>query len=331
MSFYGGSYKLSEYQLMRLISKGEHGASSFEIDTMLYLSQICDEKGVINRFRISELKHIIGCSLRECYYVLSNLEKKGLLSVSCENKNGYRKLLLTNNNFSGVTDYRKNRYLNVNRCFLNPFSPEYCYYQKLSLFAKKLLLYILYQYSTKRGYRFKFRQAAKALCIKNETLISQYLQEIKPLLIDDELITYMSKESDGRKYDMCFIKQNSTMLMPQSGLSAFQPSFVRHQLSRMFDNVCKQNIYILDEEGNKVTQHNTVLFDYYISSLSSKIIYLKQKCEHMSLDDILTALYDYIMECQKITHKQVLDFAHALLTYYSVSGPDLDIRNYFIF
>ena len=330
MSFYGGSYKLSEYQLMRLISKGEHGASSFEIDTMLYLSQICDEKGVINRFRISELKHIIGCSLRESYYILSNLEKKGFLSVSCHNKNGYRELTLVKNNFHGVTDYRKNRYLNVNRCFLNPLSPDFRLYQNLSLFAKKLLLYILYQYSSKRGFRFKFRQAAKALHIKNESLIACYLNELKPLLIDDELISYMSKESDG-KYDMCFIKQKSTLLTPNSGLSAFQPSYVRYQLQMMFDNIRKQDIPISDEEGNRITKDSTALFDYYISSLSSKVVFMKQKCEHMSLDSILTAMYEYIMECQKCTYKQVLDFAKSLFNYYNAFGPDQDIRQFFIF
>ena len=98
-----GSYKLSETVIERILSRqfdGSDSVSNYEILALIYFSQICDTKGVIEEYKVPDLAEIIGCSRRAAYYIVENLVIKGFIIQSKSSWAGYRKLTILNNDLA---------------------------------------------------------------------------------------------------------------------------------------------------------------------------------------------------------------------------------------
>lgn len=249
-----GSYKISSRLLYKLISKhilsGDgsniYGASNSCICTVIYLCTLCDVKGFIEDFRIQDLIGKTCASERGAYYVLSKLEEKGIIQVTCHCKNGYRDILILDNDFSDFKK-EKTRYLNLNRSFFNVCDTSefgFSAFRGLSLFAKKLLLYSLFEYDAQRGrhgYHSYMYRLAKKIGIKNELLIKKYVEEIAaitPLTYVEKVhgkrhpvYTYFSRK-EGQKKELVAIRPCSLDVVDSMPSDA--PTCLKHKIENVF-------------------------------------------------------------------------------------------------
>jgi hypothetical protein len=207
-----GSRKMSAELIRKLISRfsdeqGSFGISGNCINAMIYLCSICDTTGRIEDFPISSLVGIACDSLRGAYDILHKLEQKNVLSVTCTVKNGLRDIVILDNDFSS----KNKRYLNLNRSFFNCYSDDFHKFRDLSLYAKRSLLAILFEYDAqggRRGYRTSFDKLLKKLGLKTSRLIDSYIKELTPLFQDaltimegwkSSLYSYASKKANGHE------------------------------------------------------------------------------------------------------------------------------------
>lgn len=235
-----GSYKLSETVINRMITRtviGKHGnrlpgASKSEIASIIFLSHICDQDGNIEMFKAQEFADAIGCSRRNAYILIKNLEEKNFISINSKEWTGYMSITLLNNRFSEVKEYSKNtRYLNTNIIYFDQHqSSFYEEFKNLSLYATRLYVYLLFQYSMEFGYGSSYDYLASKLQIKNTSLIALYLKEIEPLIDSWKYkspYTSLPDKRKGTKYGRIFLPAKNEMFLHDSGLRRDQDSYYK--------------------------------------------------------------------------------------------------------
>ena len=246
-----GSYKISQALFDKLVSNSPC-ISSFELDTIIYFTQISDSTGFIADFKISELQHIIHCSLRSTFCVIKNLVLKGFIRVVEEESwTGIKSIQLLDNDFSTIVDFRNNPYIDTNRSYFNPYSSHYDYYQKLSLYAKKTLLIILFNYKEKFGYRVSTSSIRDLLQIKSRSKIVSYLKELETLLGTD--FYFVKKDSKRRlKYGNVVLPSKNRFLLKESGISEDQDSYFKRkwELFMKQESILEYDLY---SSGSKRT------------------------------------------------------------------------------
>lgn len=264
-----GSYKMSHKLVHKLINRrlfgndeSIQGASNCCINTVIYFCTICDNKGFIEDFCIKDLIGKTCGSERGAYYVLHKLEEKGFIRVDCYCKNGYRDITVLDNDFSS---YKKERYLNLNRQIFNVTDTSqygFCQFRELSLYAKKLLLLLLYEYDAQRGrtgYHSLQTRLARKLGLKNVKLIEEYAKEILPLcppsvkavkaIVSGKIASgnynplyfYKSKRADSQE-KVLFLEPHA--FDTSSELDAGAPSFLKYKVNSIFS---RYNIPLVSE------------------------------------------------------------------------------------
>lgn len=233
-----GCGKISRQFLNRITSrfvigidgKQYQGASSFEQAALIYFKQVCDKKNQVKEYKVQELEKILGCSRREVPILIDNLVKKGFITARYSEKNwtGIKDIRINDRNFCGVSDFRgTNRYLSAYYSIFNHNSGEYEKYRNLSLYAKRLLLILLYNYSDRYGYRVSYDELKSRLGIRNRGLIESYLQELIPILGKD----FYKREPDLNKkhyYGMLIIYSNNFLF--RQGLENSHDTFYKRKI-----------------------------------------------------------------------------------------------------
>lgn len=244
-----GLYKLSDVTINRLITKhviGKNGkllpgASRSEIASIIFLSHICDQDGNIEMFKAQEFADAIGCSRRNAYKLIKNLEEKGFISVNSKEWTGYMSITLLDNQFANIKTYSKHtRYLNTNIIFFDQHQVSYyAMFKDLSLYAMRLYLYLLLQYSIEYGYNCSYDYLASKLQLKNKRLIASYLKEISPLIDNwnnKSSYTSLPDKIKGTAYGRIIMPKKNNMMMPDSGIRPDQDSYYKrfwiHHISR---------------------------------------------------------------------------------------------------
>lgn len=307
-----GSRKISSALLQKLIDKriftSDHkdvrGVSHSCIDTIIYLCCICDTTGYIPNFKISSLVGVTCDSERGAYYALHKLEEKDIIKIDCYCKNGFRDITVLHNDFS---HYKKDRYLNLNRQFFNVNDHSergYNSFRSLSLYAKKLLLYLLFQYDAqggKRGYRGDIKKLSSKLGLKNNLLIISYVEELKPLCQsyksllegwDSDIHTYKSKKTGSNdiivslRADRCNAEPN---LLPNA------PTCLKYRIESIF-NI--HSIPMVDMSTYKELDCDGKQLIY--EKLAGLITWnaTRWRDTPITVTDILSLCEDFIVECQ---------------------------------
>lgn len=244
-----GLYKLSAKTIQKCIQrtildihgKPVPGCSKNEIAALIYMSHIADQSGNIADFTVSQLKNAISCSRRDSFLVLSNLEQKGFLQIQNRRWNGYMDIVLCDNDFSSISTYTgKNRYLNTNHCFFDRTDESfYQAFRGLSLYATRMLLYLLLCYNADFGYQITYTSMAEILGVKSRSLIHNYLQELNPLLglfCDQSFYQSIKDDRRGYLYGRIKIYHRNTMLIPDTGLRESQDSYYKRFWLTKFRN-----------------------------------------------------------------------------------------------
>lgn len=320
-----GSYKMSYKLLHKLISKrlmvdgktDMYGASNSCICTVIYLCTLCDETGLVEDFRIQDLVGKTCVSERGAYYVLSKLEEKGIIQINCYCKNGYRDIILIDNDFSDF--HKKDRYLNMNRTFFNVNDTSefgFSAFRKLSLFAKKLLLYTLFEYDAQRGrhgYHSYMYKLAEKLGLKNIDLIQGYVEEISsmcPLSFLETLTgargpvyTYHSKEGGSRK-KIFAIRPKSMDITGQMAEDA--PTCLKYKVSSLFKST---GVPVVFEDGNTFYNLEPQSGEYtrIIHELSNIVVWnsVRYKDSPVVVLDLLKQLEKFILLFKYFSLEQV--------------------------
>lgn len=244
-----GLYKLSANTVQRCIQrtitdihgKSVPGCSKNEIAALLYMSHIADQSGKICDFTVSQLKNGISCSRRDSFLVLSNLEQKGFLQIHNRCWNGYMDISLCGNDFSSISTYtKKDRYLNTNRCFFDRSDESfYKLFRGLSLYATRMLLYLLLCYNVDFGYQITYTSMAGVLGVKSRSLIHSYLKELDPLLsicCDQSFYQSIKDDRNGYRYGRIKVFHRNTMMIPDTGLRESQDSYYKRFWLTKFQN-----------------------------------------------------------------------------------------------
>lgn len=314
-----GSYKISARLLHKLISKriltgngsDIYGASNSCICTIIYLCTICDVKGLVEDFRIQDLVGKTCSSERGAYYVLTKLEEKGIIRVTCHCKNGYRDIYILDNDFSDFKK-EKSRYLNLNRSFFNVNDEsEYGFsaFKNLSLFAKKLFLYSLFEYDAQRGrhgYHSYIYRLAKKIGIKNELLIKKYVDEIAaiaPITAIEKfynkkgpVYTYSSRKEEGVKKDLFAIRPHG--LDFASYFSANAPTCLKHKITGIFrDTGVVPHIFLLDDYDVYKLPVSSSEYEKLVEEVASTITWygVAYKNSPITVSDILEQFRTFLL------------------------------------
>lgn len=223
------NYKLNIHIVKRMVartiktSNGQTmpGCSKLMIAAMIHFSHICSPQGLIEQYRVKDLELVLKSSNRAAYKVLKMLEEREFIKVETLNYwTGIKRIQILGNDFSGykANDYAKSRYLNTNYPFFNYRENQgYDEFLNLSLYAMRLLLCLLLNYSVSKEYHSSFGTLCNHICIKSRRLIHQYLREIKTLFPKEAKIFIESKNKIKRyKYGKLTIPANADILNSKS-------------------------------------------------------------------------------------------------------------------
>lgn len=233
-----GCGKISKQFLNRITSrfvtgvdgKQYPGASGFEQAALIYFKQVCDKKNLVKEYKVQELEAVLGCSKREVPILIENLVRKGFIKAQYSGKNwtGVKNIRINDRDFSSVRKYHgDNRYLSVYYRIFNHNSEDYGKYRNLSLFAKRLLLILLYNYSDQYGYRVSYDELKNRLGIKSRRLIESYLQELEPILGKD----FYKREANLKQrvyYGTVIIRHRNFLL--RQGLENSHDTFYKRKI-----------------------------------------------------------------------------------------------------
>jgi len=163
------------------------GCSKLMIACMIHFSHICSTKGEIESIRLSSLELVLKCDKRSIYSCIDALIMRGFIKVeTVDSFAGIKRITILNNDFSSVNYESGVRYLNTNYPFFNYRSNEgYDKFLNLSLYAMRLLIYILYNYNAATGYRTSYDNLCAKLSIKKRFRIQRYLKEIESVIGKD--------------------------------------------------------------------------------------------------------------------------------------------------
>jgi len=221
--------KMTSKQVVTSSGKKYTGCSKLMIAAMIHFSHICDTKGVICDFKVSDLQLVLRCELKSAYNILDSLVEREMISVEDKNSfSGTRTIILKGNDFSFLNATESNssvRYLNTNYSFFNYRENQgYDKFLDLSLFSMRLLLLLLFQYNKDNGYRVSYDTLCKQLGVEKRSYIHKYIKEINSLLPKNTI--YESPNRIKRlKFGSISIASYRSGLMPQKGLSATQDTY----------------------------------------------------------------------------------------------------------
>ncbi len=303
-----GSYKLSEKVINRILSREflcdddkVDTVSNFEILTLVHFSQICDISGVIEEYRILDLEDVVGCSRRACYNIISNLENKGFISQSGASWNGYRRIVLLNNDFSDA-DYSSLRYVNTNYTYLNHYHSDYSEFKKLSLYAKKALLVILLKYNNKYGYRVEINTLKEYLGVSQKSKVMGYIDELRSMF-DERIFVVSSSKKERLKNHNLYISSKMPCFVAETGISEFQDCYTKFRLELLFrkNNVLYESIAPLKAEYVKEGQIHK-LYSIYVHYIS----------KGLSVKNIEDAVMQVALSCGKIDELAIFNINQLL-------------------
>ena len=297
-------YKLSKTLLHKMMQNSKKGgASSYEIDALIYMSMICDSEGCISQFRIKSLKEQLGCSERECYHIISSLEQKCLINVTTKKKNGHRDIVILHNNFKSK-NFKQNPYLNTNLFIFVPGTEDNTQYWKtLSCGAKKLYLCLADAFHQKNGAKIGLRKICKKMNIKNENTIRSYFKELSP---------FMLQEQKTAKDTIIRINKENFFFIPNAGIEVHQPSYLKMRLERLFESAIKDGIQIteyVDTDNmyspiNPIKGINTSRMPYLIQDISNTLIYLLRE-KVVTLEESLGVLREVVYQEKMFSFKTI--------------------------
>lgn len=264
-----GLYKLSSENVNKCIQRtlvdihGNRvpGCSKNEIATLIYLTQIADQKGKIEAFKASMIMQAISCSKRDSFLIINNLQQKGFIQIENRTWTGYMDIRILNNDFSQVKKYDKNvRYLNTNRPYFD--RTDFAFYnafRNLSLYATKLLLYVLCAYNIDYGYHITYMSLTSVLSVKSRSLIHKYLEELQPILGALSESSFYESYPDlkkGFRYGRIKIPFRNTMFIANKGITEKQDSYYkRYWLSKFNDGT-----YEVDGHATSKESFASILF-----------------------------------------------------------------------
>lgn len=241
------------------LTKRNGGASRYEILTYIFLSQIADRSGKVEQYRTKELSSIIGCDPRSVFEIFRNMEVKGLLKLNYyngQNWSGIKDIKLVNNDFSNVTNFKKNRYISSFYKFFDlsdKMNIENL--NDLSLYAIRLLLLILTKYSPDNGLRVSFDRLRRELGLEKRSLIFGYLKELETVLGKG---FYHTAKKDRLSYGNIYISPRITVLTPERSPADKQMSYFKRHL-----------LTVVQNENMTITHEGTVMeyLNYLFSSV----------------------------------------------------------------
>lgn len=271
-SDFGGSYKLSESVINHILSRDVNGCdsiSNYEILALIHFSQICNVRGEIEEYKVTELSNIIGCSRRACYNILNNLADKGFIEQSASNWCGYRKIIVLDNDFSD-SDYNTVRYLNTNHSYFNHYHPDFMEFKRLSLYAKKTLLIILLKYQHKFGYRVEINTLKTYLGVSNTSKVMAYINELRGMF-DERVFEIHENKKERIKNHNLMIHSKLPCFVPQSSISERQDCYIKYHLDTLF----RMNGVSFNLSASKLPEQNMRL--KCLQQLYSTYIYYNSK------------------------------------------------------
>lgn len=231
------------------------GCSKNEIATLIYMTHIADQSGKIEAFTASMITEALSCSRRDSFLILNNLKDKGFILIENRSWTGYMDITILHNDFSNVSKYTKNtRYLNTNHCFFDRTDHGlYSAFRDLSLYATRLLLYLLYCYNVDYGYQITYSSLANVLSVKSRSLIHKYLEELQPILgalCDSSFYESIKDDRKGFLYGRIKIFFHNSMMIPNQGIQDQQDSYYkRFWLNKFNDGTYEVDGYHTAKEG----------------------------------------------------------------------------------
>lgn len=298
-----------------------NGASNDCIKTMIYFCQINDNKGCIPNFRIKSLVGKTVVSERGAYSVLKLLESKKLIKVECKCNNGLRDITVLNNDFTRFD--KKMGYLNLNRSFFNcnipsdvadDTYPGFSKFSALSLYAKRLLLYILLKYDASGGHGYHrsiHKLSRDVLGIKNHNLIKDYIDELQPFFkhyktllegFQSDLYTYKSKVSGSTDV---LLGMRPNRCKADASLIPAAPTALKYQIRNIFENHSIDiRDYATDTSGTSADLH------LIVEKLSAVITYNSLRCKNspVTADDLIRLLEKFVCECKYFVYEHIKMF-----------------------
>lgn len=161
------------------------GCSKLMIACLIHFSHICSTSGEIASIRLNSLELVLHCDKRSIYSCIHALEQRGFITVeTIDAFAGIKRIKILDNDFTNV-NYKNSsiRYLNTNYPFFNyRGNTGYEAFLNLSLYAMRLLIYLLYNYNSSFGYRTSYDNLCSKLSIKKRFRIQRYLKELEPII-----------------------------------------------------------------------------------------------------------------------------------------------------
>lgn len=278
-------------QKERTTSTGEKfpGASKYELLCVIFLSQIADSSGYIEQFTIKDLSSILQCSEREVYCLIAGLIKKEYITAQYyknENWSGVKNIKLIGNDFSNIKKYTSaDRYISSFYPILN-FADKNAVAAlgNLSLFALRLLLYLLCMHDKNRGIRVSFSTLMEMLQVHDKKLIYSYFTELENIFGKH---FFICTQSGKKKFHMIWIKKNAYMLpdLLDEQLTYYKRrwSLLLKNMSILIDagktmmdylNLIFKEIYVALKNGISIKQAESVIIQalqtngYYLNQIS---------------------------------------------------------------
>lgn len=329
-----GSRKMSFAVVKKLVNRyleftdedgrKKKGASNDCIKTMVYFCQINDNHGYIPNFEIKSLVGKTVNSKRGAYSVLDLLERKRLIKIEKNTcKNGLRNITVLDNDFSNYGKNKRVGYLNLNREFFNTESllgsedteQSYSKFCSLSLFAKKMLLYILYMYdssgSGKNGYRKNIKKLSDILEIDNTNLIYDYVKELEPLFVTyksllegfkSDIYTYKSKSAGS---DDVILTLRRNRCGASGTLIENAPTNLKYRIRNMFK---MHGVEIRDYLTDTVV--GSADLNLIANRLAGVVTWNSLRCMNspVNINDLLDLLEKFICECEYFTYEHIQMF-----------------------
>ena len=272
-----GSYKLSGEIISKLTANGSDTAkhdtiSNYELMAVIYFSHICDIEGNIEDFKTVSLTTVLGCSRRAAYHILNNLCEKGFISAGKSDWYGRRDIKLLGNDFRGA-DYHKVRYLNTNFTFFNHNHEDYKRFKALSLYAKKTLIYILFHYNIRFGYRVSLDALLNELGLAKKRLVLNYIDELKEMFTP-AFFEIQDSKTLRQKYATLRIRSKNPFFAPNAGIKADQDTHFKYKLSHFMErnHIEIQSVDATQKENDLIHSLYTLTVSFLNKQLSYQAI-----------------------------------------------------------
>lgn len=293
-----GSYKISEPMLKRMIAKKivningtlTESASSLELLALIYFTQISSIDGIVKDFKVSDLQPILDCSKRMTYNIIDNLIYKKFITIYGDSWSGIKTIHILDNDFSQITNFKENRYLNTNHAIFLPTDKNtYNEFKKLSLYAKRTLLIVMFNYNYKYGYRASVDTIKDLLGIKERYKVVSYLKELAYILDEKTNESFYSVSKDTRKrlkHGNINITASNHNFVFESGIGDEQDSYFKRSWELLLKN---QNI--IDDDLYK-TEKKAEINTYLGILYSGMQQYVKEnsyeQCKQIAVDTFLS-------------------------------------------